>query len=489
MLLSKSQYLRGLQCHKSLWLYKNRPELRSVAGGQDNALFNTGHTVGDCAKQLFPGGVEIEFAPGDFDGMISTTAEHIEQGAETIYEAAFKEKGVFVMADILHKTATGWDIYEVKASTSVKPIYLNDAAVQYYALANVLNINRVFIVHINNKYERQGELDIEQLLAIEDITDEVLAKQAEITQNLADMALVLQSDEPVVDIGPQCSDPYDCDYKGLCWQHIPSPSIFNLYRMSGKDKFALYQNGVLDYAAIPSDYKLNVTQQLQVDCAVSGEAIINSSVIQGFQKTVNYPISFFDFESFQNAIPRFENQRAYSQIPFQYSLHVMEEEGGLIHREYLADEQSDPRRELAERMLHDLPVSGSIMAFNQSFEISRIKELAALFPDLCEALLALVSRFVDLIVPFRKLGYYHPDFNGSFSIKSVLPALFPNDPELDYKQLGIQDGGMAMDTFANLHLLKDQSQREAIRRDLLAYCRLDTLAMVRIWQKLEILCH
>ena len=488
MLLSKSQYLRGLQCHKSLWLYKNRPELRDIADGQESTLFNTGHTVGNCAKQLFPGGVEIEFTPGDFDGMIDQTAELIEQGEETIYEAAFKEKGVFVMADILHKTAAGWDLYEVKASTSVKPVYLDDAAIQYYALADVLTINRVFIVHINNQYERLGELDIEQLLAVNDVTDSVLNRQVEIGRNIVQMADVLACDEPQIDIGPQCSDPYDCDYKGLCWQHIPFPSVFNLYRMSGKDKFALYQNGVLDYAAIPADYKLNATQQLQVDSAASGEAVIDKLIIQNFQKAVSYPISFFDFESFQNAVPRFDHQLAYGQIPFQYSLHVMDNEGALIHKEYLADEHEDPRRELAECMLEDLPESGSIMAFNQSFEISRIKELATLFPDLSEALLALVPRFVDLIVPFRKLGYYHPDFNGSFSIKSVLPALFPNDPELDYKQLGIQDGGMAMDTFANLHLLKDQSQRETIRQDLLAYCRLDTLAMVRIWQKLEILC-
>lgn len=488
MLLSKSQYLRGLQCHKSLWLYKNRPELRDIADGQESTLFNTGHTVGNCAKQLFPGGVEIEFTPGDFDGMIDQTAELIEQGEETIYEAAFKEKGVFVMADILHKTAAGWDLYEVKASTSVKPVYLDDAAIQYYALADVLTINRVFIVHINNQYERLGELDIEQLLAVNDVTDSVLNRQVEIGRNIVQMADVLACDEPQIDIGPQCSDPYDCDYKGLCWQHIPFPSVFNLYRMSGKDKFALYQNGVLDYAAIPADYKLNATQQLQVDSAASGEAVIDKLIIQNFQKAVSYPISFFDFESFQNAVPRFDHQLAYGQIPFQYSLHVMDNEGALIHKEYLADEHEDPRRELAECMLEDLPESGSIMAFNQSFEISRIKELATLFPDLREALLALVPRFVDLIVPFRKLGYYHPDFNGSFSIKSVLPALFPNDPELDYKQLGIQDGGMAMDTFANLHLLKDQSQRETIRQDLLAYCRLDTLAMVRIWQKLEILC-
>lgn len=488
MLLSKSQYLRGLQCHKSLWLYKNRPQLRAAVEGQDNPLFNTGHTVGECAKRLFPGGVEIEFTADNFDGMMSKTAALIEQGVETIYEAAFKEKGVFVMADILHKTAAGWNIYEVKASTSIKPIYLNDVAIQYYALASVLKINRVFVVHINNKYQRQGELDIDQLLAVNDVTDKVLNRQSDIAKNLLQMADVLACDEPLIDIGLHCSDPYDCDFKPHCWQHVPSPSVFNLYRMSGKDKFALYRSGVKHYQDVPASVKLNQTQKIQIDSALSGEPVIDRRIVNNFLQTVSYPISFFDFESFQNAIPRFDFQRAYGQMPFQYSLHVLAQSGELSHAEYLADEHHDPRRELAEHMLEDLPATGSIMAFNQSFEISRIKELADLFPDLKAALLALVPRFVDLIVPFRKLGYYHPNFNGSFSIKSVLPAMFPNAPELDYKRLGIQDGGMAMDTFANLHLLKDKSQREQIRQDLLAYCRLDTLAMVRIWQKLEGLC-
>lgn len=489
MLLSKSQYLRGLQCHKSLWLYKNRPELRGTLEGQENALFDTGRSVGDCAKQLFPGGVEIDFTPGNFDAMSRKTAQLIAQGEETIYEAAFEEKGVFAMADILHKTAAGWDIYEVKASTSIKSVYLNDAAIQYYALASALKINRVFIVHINNKYQRQGELDIEQLLAVNEITDKVLNRQSDIAMNLVQMADMLASDEPQVDIGPHCSDPYDCDFKTHCWQHVPTPSVFNLYRMSGKDKFALYRGGVLRYQDVPCGQRLNETQQLQLSTAQSGEPVINHRIVGDFLNSVSYPISFFDFESFQNAIPRFDHQCAYGQIPFQYSLHVLTATGDLLHAEYLADEQIDPRRELAERMLQDLPQTGSIMAFNQSFEISRIKELATLFADLHDDLLALVPRFVDLIVPFRKLGYYHPDFNGSFSIKSVLPAMCPNDAELDYKQLGIQNGAMAMDTFANLHLLKDAEQRQQIRQDLLAYCRLDTLAMVRIWQQLEALCE
>jgi len=488
MLISKSQYLRGLQCRKSLWLYKHKPALRASLLAQQSSLFDTGRRVGDCAKQLFPGGKEIEFLPDNFDGMVSETARLIAQGEHTIYEAAFKEKGVFAMADILHKTAAGWDIYEVKASTSVKPVYLNDAAIQYYSLASALHINRVFIVHINNKYERLGALDIQQLLVINDVTDKVLKRQSDIATNLAAMTDMLASDEPAIDIGPHCSDPHDCDFKPHCWQHVPSPSVFNLYRMSGKDKFALYQRGVMTYQDLPEQVRLNDTQQLQVESARSGEPVINQRIIQGFLKTVSYPISFFDFESFQDAIPRFDRQRAFGQMPFQYSLHVLTVSGELTHAEYLADEHQDPRRELAERMLADLPTTGSIMAFNQSFEISRIKELAALFPDLNDALLALVPRFVDLIVPFRQLGYYHPDFNGSFSIKSVLPAMFPNDPELDYKQLGIQDGGTAMDTFANLHLVTDDRERAIIRRDLLAYCCLDTLAMVKIWQKLESLC-
>jgi len=146
--------------------------------------------------------------------------------------------------------------------------------------------------------------------------------------------------------------------------------------------------------------------------------------------------------------------------------------------------QTHPREELIKQMISDLQTSGSIVAYYQKFETSRIQELAKAFPKYSEPLLDLLPRFSDLIVPFRNLGYYHPDFNGSFSIKSVLPALFPGDPELDYKQLNIQNGGMAMDTFAKLHLYQEKEEVESIRQDLIAYCHLDTLAMVRIYQKL-----
>jgi hypothetical protein len=171
-------------------------------------------------------------------------------------------------------------------------------------------------------------------------------------------------------------------------------------------------------------------------------------------------------------------------MPFQYSLHIESSNGTLEHREFLADERFDPRRALAIKMLEDLPKEGSIIAFNQSFEITRIKELAATYDDLKEALLSLIPRFIDLIDPFRSLAYYHPDFNGSFSIKSILPALLPNDPELSYKSLGIQNGGMAMETYADL-MYMEPDLRDQKRQELLEYCHLDTLAMVKILGRLK----
>jgi hypothetical protein len=486
MQLSKSQYIRGLQCHKSLWLYKNNPELRDTPNQAQESLFNTGYDVGELAKQLFPNGIKIEFDTSNFDGMILKTKELIDNGCEIIYEATFKENGIFAMADILVKNVDSWDIYEVKASASVKKYHLNDASVQWYSLNNVINLNKAYIVHINNNYLRTGELDVHQLFSIVDVTDEVQNRQYQIPFNLEEMDLMLQDEIPNIDIGTYCSDPNACDFKRYCWNHIPKPSIFNLYWMNVTKKFEMYYNGMKKYEDIPNTFRLNATQKLQVDTYKANEIYINKSIINNFIETVKYPINFFDFETFQNAIPRFDNQRPFMQIPFQYSLHILYEDGTIEHKEFLGDENSDPRGDLITQMLNDITSTGSIMAYNQSFEITRIKELADSGIERRAELLVLNERFIDLIVPFRGRGYYHPNFNGSFSIKSVLPAMFPNNDELNYKKLGsIQNGGDAMDTFANLYLLKDKSKRDEIRKDLLAYCHLDTFAMVRIFEELK----
>ena len=487
MTFSKSQFIRGLQCHKSLWLYKHRPELRDKSDKKEESLFSAGNQVGDLAKRLFPNGVEIEFNSNDFDGMIQGTKELIENNTEVIYEAAFKENDIFAMADILVKNGNAWDMYEVKGSTSIKEYHLDDAAIQWFSLSNAVKLNRAYIVHINNSYVRDGKLNLKELFAIVDVTNSVLNRQDDIPLHLSQMNRILQDNIPDIDIGRHCSDPHNCDFWNHCWKHIPKPSVFNLYRMNGAKKFELYYKDIVSYNdLITQNVSLNQMQKLQVEAYQNGTVTINKPIIKEFLDTIKYPINFFDFETFQNAIPRFNNQRPYAQIPFQYSLHILHKDGTLEHKEFLGDENSDPRMELIIQMLEDITPAGSIVAYNQSFEIGRIKDLATFAPEYEKELLSLKDRFVDLIVPFRQKGYYHPNFNGSFSIKAVLPAMFPNDDELDYKKLGsIQNGGDAMDTFANLYLLKDLSKRDAIRKDLLAYCRLDTLAMVRIWEKLH----
>ena len=417
--------------------------------------------------------------------MMDKTNEAISQGVDTIYEATFKEGGVFAMADILHKTSEGWDMYEVKASTGVKPTHINDTSIQWFTLSQAISLNKAYIVHINNQYVRDGDVDIESLFTIEDITEEVLVKQDGIPSLLESMESMINGEIPDIGIGSHCSVPYECDFYEHCWLHVPEVSIFNLYRMGSSKKFELYGQGILTYEDIPKEFSLNAMQQKQVHAALTGEITLNKNIVHEFLDSILYPISFFDFETFQNPIPRFNGQRPYMQMPFQYSLHIVDERGVSSHHEFLGDHNTDPRRDLCKQMLRNIPKSGSIIAYNQSFEISRIREMAEQFEEFRDELLALIDRFVDLIIPFRNGGYYHPDFNGSFSIKSVLPALFPDDPELSYKSLNIQDGGMAMDTFANLHLLEDESLIPQIREDLLAYCKLDTLAMMRIWEKLQ----
>jgi len=486
MTLSKSQYIRGLQCHKSLWLYKNNPELREIANHQTESLFNTGHTVGELAKELFPHGVEIAFDASNFNGMIEKTKELIANGTEVIYEATFSENGIFTMVDVLVKNGDAWDMYEVKASTQVKEVHTNDTAIQWYPLSSTLNLHKAYVVHINNQYVREGALDVKALFTVEDITANVIEKQKGIKAELLEMQSILEGDVPDIDIGKHCDDPYSCDFSSHCWEHVPKEnSVFDISYAMGK-QWTLYEQGIVHIDDIPNDFHFGANATLQIAQHKSQKVIIDKPQIKAFLDTIKYPINFFDFETFQNAIPRFDKQRPYAQMPFQYSLHILHEDGKLEHKEFLGDENGDPREPLAIQMLEDITPTGSIVAYSQGFEKGKIRDLAEYLPTLSDNLLAFNERFVDIANPFQYKHYYHPKFNGRYSIKIVLPTLFPNDDELDYKKLGsVQNGGDAMDTFANLHLLKDKSKIDEIKKDLLAYCRLDTLAMVRLWEKLH----
>ena len=483
MHLSKSQYIRGLQCHKALWLYRHRREIMSAPDANREAMFATGHRVGELAKLRFPGGHEIEFDGDNFTGMIDQTARLIETGAEVIYEATFNSGGVLAMADILYRNGASWDFCEVKSSTRVKPYHISDAALQWHVLGQRVPLGRAHIMHINNRYRFADQLDIEQLFTIADVTDTVQDLQPEVAENLSTMQAMLEHGEPEIPIGNHCKNPFDCDFRDYCWQRVPVPSVFDLYRLSGERKFELFRRGQVSYRDL-QDEPLNATQSLQVQTALSGQPHIDRGRLALFIESADYPIHFLDFETLQDAIPRFEGQRPYQQIPFQYSLHILHRDGQLEHREYLADAHCDPRTALATRLAGDIGADGSIVAYSQATEIAAINGLANACPALAGQLRTLAPRFIDLLTPFRELMYYHPDFNGNFSIKSILPAMFPDDSDADYKALEVQDGRMAMSVYAGLIGMEDASQRGRTRAALLAYCKLDTLAMVRVWREL-----
>jgi len=478
MRLSKSQFIRGLQCNKSLWLYRHRPELRTEPDEALQALFDSGTDVGVLAQGLFPGGEEIIYDYEKFQENIVRTRELIESGVKTIYEATFLHDDVLVMVDILHKKKKGWEIYEVKASTKLKPVHENDVAVQYYVVSGSgLKVSRASLVHINNQYTRLGDLDINALFTMVDLTELARGMQANVQEQLRSQKEMISGAEPQIDIGPHCSDPYDCDFQEHCWQHVPEYSIFDINGLYDSKKFELYRSGVLSLDDIPSDYSLSKTQRIQVD----GTKIINKANIKKFLKTITGTVGFLDFETFMEAVPLFDGQRPYQQIPFQYSLHVGGN-GSLDHFEFLGELGSDPRQELARRLIADAKDCDTILVYNQAFENRILRELAEFLPDLAGGLEDISSRIIDLMKPFQAKDYYVREMKGSYSIKSVLPALVP---EMNYADLGISGGGMAMQAYSRLQALDDPATAEQIKKDLLKYCEMDTLAMVKILEKLQ----
>ncbi len=494
MSLSKSLYTCGVQCPKALWLKKYKPEVLTPPDAAAQVRFEAGNVVGELACDLFPGGREVAFDPGDFAGMVETTRRWLDEGLESIYEATFIHDGIVVMVDILRNTPQGFEIYEVKSSTELKDIYLHDVSIQRYVLESLgFPVIKSYVVHLNSDYVRGDTLDLNGLFTILDVSDDVGALMGEIPGRLAELEAYLadRENEPDIDIGPHCKKPYDCDAKAYCWniqRNIPDYSIFNIFNLGSKKQVELYSRGILRIEEIPDDYDMTDTQKQKVKNWKSARTYIDTENIAAFLGTLAYPIYHLDFETFQQPVPQWSGISPYQQIPFQYSLHIEHEDGRLEHREYLAPEGIDPRNELARRLVEDIPADAQVLAYNMSFEKGVIAKLAGSFPELADHLLAINANMKDLMVPFQKQHYVTPAMQGSYSIKQVLPALVPELAEA-YKELeGVQNGGEAMNAYAKLPGMPEE-EREAVRRGLLAYCKLDTLAMVKVLKKLREVMH
>lgn len=480
-MLSKSQYIRGLQCHKSLWLYRNRPDLREISDAQ-SAVFASGTEVGLFAQKLFPGGMEFPYGEMTLAEQIERTRQAMKS-QKVIYEATFEHDDVLVKVDILKKGQRGWELYEVKSATKLTDVYRDDVAVQYHVLTGAgVRVTKAAVVYINNGYVRQGEIDPKQLFVIEDLTKVVRGMQEDVVKSLRSQKRVLKKGEmPKVDIGPQCKDPYECDFTHHCWAHIPECSVFSL---AGKwaTRFELYKEGIVDFKDIPLD-RLNANQRHQVETSLEQRVDFNQAKVKEFLGELWYPLCFLDFETFMHAIPPFDGVRPYGQIPFQYSLHMLKRKGGkLHHRAFLAEPKKDPRKALLEQLLDDLPEDACVLTYNKKFEIGVLKHLAETYPRKRKRIEKLIDNIRDLMAPFQSRAVYHWQMQGSYSIKKVLPALVP---EHSYDELAISDGQMAMEAWHLMCAAQRPEELVSIRHNLEDYCALDTLAMVRLLDVLE----
>lgn len=484
--LSKSTFVRGLQCEKSLYLHKNNFNLKDTPSISLKTIFEQGTSIGSLAQHLFPNGVDASTKSYiNINDSVKKTFDFINQGETTIYEATFIYDNVLAALDILVKKEDGWHAYEVKSSTKISSTYLHDAAIQYYTIINSgINLKDISIIYINKNYLMNENIDVSQLFNIESVYDKVLKLNDRIPKDVTRLKKVLMSSKaPNVDIGTHCSKPYECDFKGVCWNHIPDYSIFDVSRLSTKKKFDLYKKGIIKIDQIDiNKTPLNSNQLIQVQSDLNNKTYIETKKIKKFIKDLKYPLFYLDFETISSAIPIYKSTKPYQQLVFQYSLHVQKSiNSKIVHSDYLANQNEDPRPQFIERLINDCGSYGDIIVYNISFERGKLKNLIKNFPKYSLQLTSIINRLKDLMLPFKNKWYYSPKMKGSYSIKYVLPALVP---DLSYDNLDIKDGGTASNIFLSMVNGTFNGDIKETRKQLLEYCYMDTFAMVKILEKL-----
>ena len=485
-LLSKSRFIAGLQCHRRLYLECFNRDLADEIGETQQAIFNAGTSVGELATNLYSGGILIKEDHLHHEEAVGSTKSALsDTSIQAIFEAAFLYDDIRIRADLLPRVnGNTFDLIEVKSTTSTKEEHKFDVAIQLYVLeGSGIKVERACLCHVNNEYVYQGgEYVLEGLFFVDDITEEARQLQPQVLHELKNMRHPLwELEAPDVKPGRQCSHPYTCPFYGYCHADDPEHHVNQLPWASQKLLQSLEEAGIEDIRDIPAGFGgLNTLQRRIRDCVVNGRFHLDPQLPEALQQ-LEYPVHFLDFETFNPALPLYVGTRPFQVIPFQWSNHILEEDGTLRHEEYLHDGSDDPRESFTQSLLKTLNSKGSILVYS-SFEASRIRELSEFFPFLAGDLLALNNRIVDLLKLMRNYCY-HPAFHGSFSIKAVLPAFVL---DLSYKDLEINDGSLASVAYAEMISPKtSQERKDVIRRNLLAYCERDTEAEVRLFEKLK----
>ena len=504
--ISKSRFVSAWEhCNKYAWLEKHMPEKKMPVSEFTESLFSNGHLVGELAKEYFC--VEADLTATKADGsqdsakMLIETERHIKLGTKVLAEASFRYDGCFCSVDILVRNDDGtYDMYEVKSSKEkepkprnprpIEPRYIKDASYQRYVLENCgVPLKHVYLVLLSRNYVRGKTLELDRYFVKVDVTDETAAMQSAVVAKLTELRpVVTDPNEPVSVICRGCKD---CEYFGYCGRNIPTPSPFDVQGLDFAIKCQYYNDGV-SFHDVPKKYlTLSKFAQRQIACYNQPNAYIDKIAIQAFLDKLKFPLYSLDFETFQAIIPEYEGMGTNIAIPFQYSLHIMKRPDGdytegsadLEECHFLDMSGNDPRRAIAESLVQNIPYGACVVAWHKSTEAGIVEGLAKIFPDLADHLRSF--SYEDPSKLFENGHYYVAAMGKRYSIKNVAPALYPNDLGMNYHNLegNIKNGAQAMTAIQMSKAMKPE-EVEQLRQDLLAYCALDTMVLVKILKKL-----
>lgn len=483
--LSKSRYLSGLQCHKRLYLEIHAPALATKPDAATQAILDMGTDLGELARRRFPGGRLVTAGYRQSQEALAQTAELLQDSTvSAIFEGAFQFDQVLIRVDVLERVGVNesgqptWRLVEVKSSTKLKPIHVEDLTIQSYVLEGAgLVLDDICLMHVNTQYVFDGvELDLGQLFSLRSLNETIRPRLPDVPSRLTSMhAALSEMSAPPIAPDEHCHSPYECPFWAHCTQEKPPRWIYHLPG-SSKTVIQLRELGVETIDEIPDHVTLTPVQRRVRD----NREWVGEGLRSALEKIV-YPVHHLDFETFMPAVPKFGDTRPYQVIPTQWSNHIEHPEGRLDHAEYLCRDGRDPREELAVTLLDSLGGEGSICVYS-SYERSVLERLAEDFPSLRKDLKRVIARLWDLHIVIRD-HYYHPAFEGSYSIKAVLPAVVPS---LSYADLAIRDGGVAACEYARMiFTVSDWIEKAQIEEALLRYCERDTLAMVELRKELK----
>lgn len=475
-ILTKSCFVTGSRCAKALFLKTFLPAARREESIEEKKFKRDGIEVGEFARQQFPDGVLIK-SP-DPEQAINETQKAIEKGALTIFEAAFMARGVFIRTDILTRTslAAPWQLLEVKSTTHYSEEHICDLAIQSWVLRQSgIELQNFFLMHLNRDCTYPH---LEHLFVSQDLKEKVDSAMQDIDKKVfALQDMLLSGQQPNIDIGQHCEKPRDCPFCATCWHHIPKYSVFNIPR--ALNKWKLYQDNRYTLERLTEADFNSEKQKRALRCYQTNLPYFDRYAAQHALQAWTHPISYFDLEAVSYPIPRYHKSKPYQDLPFQFSCHIQNDPGtALEHHEFLFDDNDDPRLAFIRQMLKILPPKGSIVVYNQTYEKSRFEDLAKDFPEYADEINRLILRIVDLAETVKD-SVYHPEFLGSFSIKKVGPALLGEDA--GYHHLAIGSGLEAVFQYQELISMETNDPRRAsIRKNLLTYCKQDSLLMVHL---------